>query len=331
MRRTVVRMLLVLSAIFLIFGTATFLIAKDHFLRPGPLQTSMTIIIERGGGVGKIAAYLKDAGVIENAVLFRLGVRYEGLASKLKAGEYVFPAHASMRSVAAIIASGKTVKRRLTIAEGLLAVQIKKIVLAVPGLTGEVPESYWQDGTLLPETYFYSYGDSRLSVIKRMQEQLKKVLSRTWAQRSTSVQLKSPEEALILASIIEKETGKASERAHISGVFHNRLRRRMPLQSDPTVVYGVTNGKRVLNRPLTKADLRTPSPYNTYLNNGLPPAPIANAGLAAIRAAVMPITTTDLYFVADGKGGHAFARTHREHNRNVAKWRKIQRKVRDRK
>ncbi len=329
MQRTWFRMLLVLSIVLLILVTGTYFFAKDHYMRPGLLEQSKTVIIERGSSVARIASQLTKAGVIDNAILFRIGVRHEGLSSKLQAGEYAFPARSSIQAAANLIASGNTVKRRITIAEGLQTNQIKELVLAAKGLSGEVPDRFWQEGSFLPETYFYSYGDMREALLTRMQKKLNSELAKLWAKRPAGTLLKTPSDALVLASIIEKETGKSSERAHISGVFHNRLRRHMPLQSDPTVAYAVTAGKTVLNRPLTKADLRTVSPFNTYLNRGLPPGPIANPGLAAIRAAVSPIETSDLYFVADGTGGHAFARTLRDHNRNVAMWRRLMKKGRD--
>jgi UPF0755 protein len=329
MQRTWVRMLLVLSAVILALGIGTYLVGKDRYLRQGPLQQAKTIIVEKGASVAKIASYLLQSSVIDNAIIFRLGVQYHGMSAKLRAGEYAIPAGTSMQSVASIIASGNTVKRRLTIAEGLLTIQILEAVGSAPGLTGELPKGALNEGVFLPETYFYSYGDTRQALLLRMRQKLRTELTRLWAQRPTGSLLQSSDDALILASIIEKETGKSAERAHISGVFHNRLRLGMPLQSDPTVAYGVMAGKSILRRPLTKADLRASSPFNTYLIRGLPPTPIANPGVAAIRAAVLPIKTSDLYFVADGTGGHAFARTLREHNRNVARWRKLNKKKRD--
>ena len=329
MQRTWVRMLLAISTVILVLGLGTFLVAKDRYQRQGPLQQTKTIIVEKGESVAKIASYLLQSSVIDNAIIFRLGVQYYGMTAKLRAGEYAIPVGASMQSVAVIIASGKTVKRRLTIAEGLLSVQIVEAIRAAPGLKGEIPKSALKEGVFLPETYFYSYGDTRVALLLRMRQKLKSELARIWAQRSAGSLLQSSGDALVLASIIEKETGKYAERAHISGVFYNRLRHGMALQSDPTVAYGVTMGKSILKRPLTKADLRTISPFNTYLNRGLPPAPISNPGVAAIRAAVLPIKTFDLYFVADGTGGHAFARTLRAHNRNVARWRKLRKKSHD--
>lgn len=329
MQRTWVRMLLVLSAVTLVLMTGTYFYGKDRYLRQGPLQQTKAIIVEKGASVAKIASDLLELKIIDNAMIFRFGVQYHGMAAKLRAGEYEIPAGASMHSVASIIASGKTVKRRLTISEGLLTFQILDAVRAASGLKGALPMVALNEGIFLPETYFYSYGDTRRGLLLRMRQKLKGELARLWTQRPAGSLLRTADEALVLASIIEKETGKKAERAHVSGVFHNRLRLGMALQSDPTVAYGVTMGKSVLKRPLTKADLRKVSPFNTYLIKGLPPAPIANPGLAAIRAAVLPLKTSDLYFVADGSGGHAFAKTLRDHNRNVAKWRKLKNKRRD--
>ena len=327
MRRALFRffIIVVITPAALITGFYFFL--QDCYSREGPLKKTKVVLIEKGAGAKKIGALLLDAGVINSAFVFRIAVRSNGFSEKLRAGEYKFQAKASMSSVVSLMTSGQTVKRRITVPEGLLAIQIKDIVMSAPGLKGKLPENLWRDGKYLPETYFYSYGDTRLSVVKRMQHKLAKELQKAWRECVKNCPLKTPEDALILASIIEKETGKSNEREHVSGVFHNRLRLGMPLQSDPTVSYAVTLGNFVLRRPLSKADLRKPSPFNTYLNKGLPPRPISNPGLAAIRAAIMPKKTGDLYFVADGMGGHVFSSNLLEHNRNVARWRNMQRKV----
>jgi UPF0755 protein len=229
-----------------------------------------------------------------------------------------------MDGVIALLVDGKTVKRKLTVAEGLTTHQVLTLIAGAEGLTGQISIRPGE-GALLPETYFFSHGDTRLSIVARMAKARKEFLARAWSRRAQGVMLKSQDEAVILASIIEKETGRNGERARISAVFHNRLRRGMRLQSDPTVSYAITGPARVLGRALTRRDLKTASPFNTYRIYGLPPMPIANPGRESIRAALHPSASKDLYFVADGKGGHAFARSLGQHNRNVAKWRRLKR------
>lgn len=222
-----------------------------------------------------------------------------------------------------MLVDGRTVVHRVTVPEGLTSVEIVAIVAASEVLEGAVPPPPVQ-GALLPETYHVARGDERAAVIGRMAEAMNEALARLWPTRAPDLPLASPAEAVILASIVEKETGIAAERAKVAGVFYNRLALGMPLQSDPTVVFALTDGKMPLGRALTRDDLAIDDPYNTYKVNGLPPGPIANPGLASLEAVLKPEATDALYFVADGTGGHAFARTLDEHNRNVAKWRKLQ-------
>ncbi len=288
----------------------------------GPLKQPKIVIIKKGSGVQKISRFLEEEGVIQNAFLFRLWSFYKGLDKNLLAGEFEFQPNSSINKVALVISSGFTVKRRLTIPEGLTGDQIKNIIFSAPGLIGKVPNAFWHEGTLLPETYFYSYGNTRLSIVRRMREKLDQELKKAWLTRPENSPLKSPREAMVLASIIEKETAKNNERLIVSGVFHNRLRSGMRLQSDPTVVYSITKGRRLLKRALLKKDLNFDSPFNTYVHKGLPPHPICNPGVASIKAAITPSRTPYLYFVADGLGGHAFASTLKEHIRNVVQWRK---------
>ncbi len=292
-----------------------------RYTRPGPAPMETTVVIPRGSGVEAIADTLARAGVVSDALIFRLGVRVSRVDKGLQAGEYVFPRAVSAKGAAEVLLSGKTVVRRLTVAEGLTVRQVLDQLDATSGLrdTPDAPP----EGSLLPETYHFSYGDSRADILLRMGRDMDQALRAAWRERAPGLPLKTPEEALILASIVEKETGLKAERARVAGVFINRLRRGMRLQSDPTVVYGLTGGGGALGRPLTRADLKKPTPYNTYTNDGLPPGPICNPGLAAIRAVLHPMATRELYFVADGGGGHAFAETLAEHNRNAAKWRKI--------
>lgn len=327
MRRTAVLVIrLCVIAIVVIAGASAWW-SYDRYTRPGPLEGSATVVIPKGAGVDAIANRLARAGVIGEPHVFALVMRVTRRDDELRAGEFSFAAHATMRDVADAILRGETAKRRLTIAEGLTTRQIIALVAAAEGLTGDMP-ALPGEGSLLPETYFFSFGDTRASLIARMRKAMADSVDQMWREHKPGKYIKTKKDAVILASIIEKETGVSSERAKVSGVFHNRLRRRMRLQSDPTVVYALTGGSGPLDRPLTYADLERKSDYNTYRVYGLPPGPIANPGRAAIAAALNPAVTKHLYFVADGNGGHAFAPTLVEHNRNVAQWRKIQRRRR---
>jgi UPF0755 protein len=294
---------------------------KQQFEAPGPLAQEAVVIVPRGAGLAAIADDLAAAGVISDPTAFALGVRLFADARALQAGEYAFPAGSSMREAAELMASGRTVVHRLTVPEGLSSAEIVALLAAAEPLAGEIA-TVPPDGALLPETYHFHRGDSRESVLERMHESMNEALAELWQARKENLPLNSPAEALVLASIVEKETGVDSERPLVASVFVNRLRKGMPLQSDPTVVYGITAGKAPLGRALTRKDLAEPSPYNTYQIAGLPPGPIANPGRAALEAALQPAESEYLYFVAAGDGGHAFAKTLADHNANVAKWRK---------
>lgn len=297
-----------------------------RFTEPGPLQQDVVLILPKGGGVAGIAGRLNRAGLITDQRIFRIGVRWTGSARRLRAGEYKFAAASSMRQIIALLVSGETVVRRFTVAEGLTSAQVHALLADVDGLSGKITEP-GGEGTLLPETYHFAYGDSRQGMLQRMQTGMKEALAELWPKRDKTLPFATPEDAVILASIVEKETGIAGERPRISGVFINRLRMGMRLQSDPTVVYALTLGSGPLGRALKRADLDVDSPYNTYRNKGLPPTPIANPGREALAAVLQPAVTKDLYFVADGSGGHVFAATYAVHQKNVQRWRRFKKQT----
>ncbi len=290
----------------------------------GPLAANTNVVIPRGAGPATMAKVLQEAGVINHARLFRIAVMIDPTPKPIKAGEYEVPAHASMWALLDLLQSGKQVQRRLTIPEGMTTAEALDLVRKTEALTGDITVDV-KEGDLLPETYFYSRDDTRDGLLLRMKEAMDKTLDEAWRKRAAGLPLANRREALTLASIVEKETAVPAERAKVAAVYINRLRRRMKLESDPTTIYGLTLGKAPLNRELTRADLASNSPYNTYFVTGLPPGPIANPGRASIMAATNPARDRSLYFVADGQGGHAFAQSLQEHNRNVERWRQIQR------
>ncbi len=295
----------------------------QSFRAAGPLEAPTTVVLAKGDALSEVARKLSEAGAISDPMIFRLAARYRGEAGRIRYGEYEIPAGASMEQVLALVISGKAVQHFVTIPEGLTSWEIVQRLMNEDVLSGEIDEIP-PEGVLAPNTYSVERGETRAKLIERMRREQARLLEQAWAERAEDVPLKTPQEALILASIIEKETGVGEERGKVASVFANRLRRGMRLQTDPTVIYGLTKGEGVLGRGLKRSELQLLTPYNTYLIEGLPPTPIANPGAAAIRAAVRPDETDFLYFVADGTGGHAFASSLREHNRNVAAWRKIE-------
>lgn len=315
-----------LAATLVLFVAGLGVWAVDQTRQPGPLAAPATVRIERGLGEAEIAARLAEAGVVGHPWLFRLAVYLEQARGALRSGEYRFSPAISPRAVVAMIAQGKVVVHRLTIPEGLTVRQVVALVEGVEDLEGETP-TLPAEGSLLPETYHYTWGDSRAGMLNRMAAAMTRTIGELWPARAPDLPLATPATALTLASIVEKETGRADERPRVAAVFLNRLRRGMPLQSDPTVIYAVSEGTGTLPRSLTQADLATPSPYNTYVVSGLPPGPIANPGRQALAAVLNPAETTELYFVADGNGGHRFAETLAQHNRNVGLWRKARSKA----
>ncbi len=320
----------------LLFVTAAICLGLFYFVRmqfdePGPLQTSAVVVIPKGEGVSGIADRLERDAIIADRGIFMASVAYfmylRGTGS-LKAGEYEFPKQASLRQVLDTLVEGKSVEHKVTFPEGLTSFQIVEKLRAQPDLQGEIAEIP-PEGSLLPDTYRFQRGDTRLDIIERMQAGHKKFLARLWEERDPDVVVQTPEEAVILASIVEKETGRADERPRVASVYQNRLRKKMRLQSDPTIIYGLVGGKAVLDHPIQQEELERETPYNTYKIDGLPPTPIGNPGRASIEAVLKPAKTNDLYFVADGTGGHAFAASLNEHNRNVVKWRQVEREMRE--
>lgn len=297
---------------------------QQAITQPGPSLQPTSVIVERGSGVLQIAWQLKREGVIEHPRLFQLLAQWRDHTKSLKAGEYLFPAGASLEAALDRIVRGETEVHFVTFAEGLTTHAILALLAAQDGLVGDVPEDV-PEGTLLPSTYDFQFGTKRRDIVERMQRAMQRAVANAWAARDPDLPLKDERELVTLASIVEKETGLSGERAEVAGVFVNRLRRGMKLQSDPTTIYAVTDGRVPLGRGLRRSELDNPHPYNTYHITGLPPGPIANPGEAALMATAQPAETDALYFVADGSGGHAFARTLAEHNRNVARWRAIER------
>ncbi|BDG73881.1 endolytic transglycosylase MltG [Roseomonas fluvialis] len=310
---TLVLMLAVLA------GGAGF--AWHTYTAPGPLAEPTQVVIPRGG-TERIAGALLERGVIRDPRAFALAAWLTRGDGPLRAAEFAFPVGASLDEVLRILREARPVQRRLTIAEGLTAHQIRALLERTEGLTGEAPA--FAEGDILPETYAFEWGETRAAIIRRADAAMDRALTEAWAARAPDLPLASAREALVLASIVERETGKPEERARVAGVFVNRLRRGMPLQSDPTVAYAATAGAP-MDRPISRADLDREHPFNTYRIRGLPPGPIASPGRAALQAVTRPEATDFLYFVADGTGGHAFSRTLEEHNRAVARWREIER------
>jgi UPF0755 protein len=295
--------------------------AMREWQAPGPLAAPAQVVVPRGG-TAAIADALAERGIIDQPMAFLAATWLTRGEGPLRAAEFQFPARASLRQVLEVLREGRPVQRRLTIPEGLTARQIAALLEQAEGLVGEIPPV--AEGEILPETYAYQWGDTRAAVVRRAKQAMDRALAEIWAERAENLPLETAREALILASIVERETGRGEERAQVAGVFVNRLRRGMMLQSDPTTAYAAADGG-VLDRPLTRADLERDHPFNTYRIRGLPPAPIASPGRDSLHAVARPAAHDYLYFVADGTGGHDFSRTLEEHNRAVARWRQIER------
>ena len=309
----------VLSVVLLLLGGIATLLAFKKFENKGSLSNDVYLVVPKGASFRQVAFLLGQENVIDSPFLFRVMARVKGLDKNIKAGEYYFPPHISMQEVLQKIATGDVFYRKITFAEGITNAEIARLLLASDMLEGEL-ELAESEGVYLPETYKFEYGASRQSILNHARSAMDKVLDQAWNNRDESVPVKNKYELLILASIIEKETSLPEERALVASVFANRLKIGMRLQTDPTVIYALTLGKSDLGRSLTRKDLQIDSPYNTYQNLGLPPTPICNPGAESIWAAAHPADPDFIYFVADGNGGHNFARTLGEHNRNVKNW-----------
>lgn len=303
------------------FAALFFYLGYRSFYAAGPAGQDAVYILPQGQGVIRTAWELEQKGVITSRNIFKLGVKLSGVEHHLKAGEYDIPAYASMSDIVAILSTGKVIQHPLTIIEGWTSWQIAAYLNGLDTLVDPLTELP-REGSVLPDTYLYARQTSRHDLIRRMQMRQLDFLDEVWDKRASGLPFVSAGQAVVLASIVEKETAKAQERAHIAGVFINRLIKNMRLQSDPTVIYGLDR-RGSLNRSLRKSDLKSDNPYNTYRIRGLPPTAINHPGRAAIVAVLHPLETDDLYFVADGTGGHAFARTLRQHKNNVRRWRQI--------
>jgi len=306
---------LVLLAVLAGLGVGVPWYATQIYDAPGPLAAPRAIVIPRGGS-DAIGAALVDAGALDRPLAFHVAT--EITPGALRAGEFAFPAHASLRQLLEILRTARPVQHRLTIPEGLTSGQIAALLNQAEAMTGTAPSP--PEGTVLPETYSYEWGTPRADIITRMTEAMTRALDREWEARAPNLPLPSARQALTLASIVERETSKPDERPHVASVYLNRLRLGMRLQADPTVAYGLGQP----DRKLTRADLERDNPYNTYRIAGLPPGPICAPGLASLHAVLHPAQSDDVYFVADGTGGHAFARSLQDHEKNVARWRELQ-------
>jgi UPF0755 protein len=308
-------------------GAGVYSFGRQKLDAPGPLSSEKVVNIPRGLGLRDIADLLKRENVIDEPWVFIPAVVLLKAKDELKYGEYKFNKQVSVREAIETIVEGKVVQHAFTIPEGLTSEQIVTRLAEVDFLAGNIREIP-KEGTLLPETYNFPRGTTREQVIQRMQQAQKRVLQEIWERRNPEVPVKAPEQLVTLASIVEKETGRPEERSRVAAVFINRIRQRMRLQSDPTIIYGLVGGKGTLGRPIVRSEIEQPTPYNTYVIEGLPPGPIANPGRASLEAAASPARTKEIYFVADGTGGHAFAENLAQHQQNVAKLRQFEAQVR---
>ncbi|MGF0536578.1 endolytic transglycosylase MltG [Agrobacterium sp. ES01] len=318
--------LMTIAVALCIAAVAGFYYIMSLYQEPGPLATNANLVVRNGAGLAEIANTLERNGAVSDARVFRyVTTTYLDDGDTLKAGEYEIKAGASMKEIMELLKSGKSILYSFSVPEGLTVKQIFARMADDPILEGDLPEELPSEGSLRPETYRFSRGTERKEIVGQMIAGQKKLVDDIWEKRDPDLPIKTREEFVTLASIVEKETGKADERAHVASVFINRLEKGMRLQSDPTIIYGLFGGDgKPSDRPIYQSDLKKETPYNTYVIKGLPPGPIANPGRAALEAVAQPWKTKDLYFVADGTGGHMFAATLDEHNANVRRWRKIE-------
>jgi len=298
------------------------LVATNLWVGTGPAERPVAVVVPEGASLARAATALEKAGAIRSASRFRLFARVFGGGGSIKAGEYQIPAGASQKDVLALLGEGKVRQRLVAVPEGYPSIMVHDAVMRADGLTGTVAVP--AEGSILPDSYAYQRGDTRAALVARMQKAMKDYLAAAWAKRKPGIAVTTPEQAITLAAIVEKETGKPAERRTVAAVYGNRLRIGMPLQADPTVIYPITKG-RPLGRRILRSELHAKNGYNTYASPGLPVGPIANPGRASIDAVLDPAKSQALYFVADGSGGHVFANTLAEHNANVAKWYAIRR------
>lgn len=311
----------------MIGGGGLYVYGKQKIEAPGPLEQDKVVNIPQRSGMSDIADILQREGVIDNNRWAFIGSVFALKArSDLKPGEYLFTKSASLREVIGTIVEGKVVQHSITIPEGLTSEQIVARITENDIFSGTI-HAIPNEGSLLPETYKFPRGAQREQVITRMQQAQRRVLADVWERRNRDLPLKTPEQLVTLASIVEKETSKPDERSRVAAVFINRLQKKMKLQSDPTIIYGLVGGKGTLGRPIKRSEIQQPSPYNTYVVDGLPPGPIANPGRASLEATANPARTRDLFFVADGTGGHSFTETYDQHQKNVAKLRTLEKQI----
>ncbi len=320
----IVNALLTLVVLGLLVAGGILFFATQRYYADGPMNEDTVFLVEKGIGLGAVANRLEAANLISDRWIFQFGAMLQRKQASIRAGEYMIAARSSMADIMREITEGKAISYSVTIPEGLTSWEAVQRINAAPNLVGEITEIP-PEGSLLPDTYSYERGSERQAIIDRMQAAFEAKVDEIWATRAPDLPLESPREMVILASIVEKETGIGSERAGVAAVFINRLNIGMRLQSDPTIIYGITNGRGPLGRGLRRSEIDEKTPYNTYQIDGLPPTPITNPGVAAMQAVVNPADIEALFFVADGSGGHAFANTYAEHQRNVARWRAIER------